>query len=134
MASKSRMVTLVPIKQMDRAIKFYRRAFGAKVTYRGRGEMKDFWASLEVGGADVWLVVNPKAEKRKLAYQALLVKDIKSYVKALQKKRVKFEKPEPMGPDATVDGPVVTEQYGANAFLKDSEGNLWMLWQNFPPM
>lgn len=134
MASNVRIATLVPIKNMNRAIKFFSKSLGGRLMERGQGQMKNFWASMHIGNADFWLVGNTQREKRKLAYTTLLVKDIKRYVKGLQGKRVKFEKAERMGPDTRIEGPVAFESFGASAFFKDSEGNLWMVWQNFPAM
>ena len=134
MAKDMHLVTLITVRKMDRAIGFYTKSLGAKVTARGRGEMKNYWASLNVGGTDVWFVPPSKWEKRTLAYQTLLVKNIKSSVKRLKGKKVKFQKGERMGPDSRIEGPIVYETWGASAFFKDSEGNLLMLWQNDPPM
>jgi predicted enzyme related to lactoylglutathione lyase len=128
------MVTLVPIRKMDRAIKFFSSKLGGKVKDRARGPMKNFWASMKIGGVEVWLIAPSKREKRSLAYTTLLVRDIKRYVGGLQRKGVKFEKAERMGPETKIDGVVATDQFGAAAFFKDSEANLWMVWQNFPPM
>jgi catechol 2,3-dioxygenase-like lactoylglutathione lyase family enzyme len=134
MATGPRLVTLIPIRKMDRAIKFYTSKLGAKLIYRGRGEMKNFWASLKVGGAEVWFVAPGRQERRKLAYQTFLVKDIKRYVSKLQRGGVKFEKAERISKETKVEGPIAFEPSGASAFFRDSEGNLLMAWQNFPPM
>jgi predicted enzyme related to lactoylglutathione lyase len=134
MATGPRLVTLIPIKKMDRAIKFYTKTLGAKVTYRGRGDMKNFWASLKVAGAEVWFVAPDKPEKRELAYHTFVVKDIKKFVAHLKRRGVKFEKAEPVSKDTKIEGPIATEAFGASAMFKDTEGNLLMAWQNFPPM
>jgi catechol 2,3-dioxygenase-like lactoylglutathione lyase family enzyme len=134
MASDAGLVTLIPVKKMDRAIRFYTETLGAKVVYRGQGEMRKWWASLKLAGADVWFTRGPKWEKRKLAYQTLLVKDIRKYVARLKKAGVKFDKPERMNAQTKVEGPIAFESFGASAFFKDSEGNLLMVWQNSPPM
>jgi predicted enzyme related to lactoylglutathione lyase len=134
MATAARMVTLIPIRKMDRAIKFYTKVLGGKLRERARGPMKDFWASMKVGGVDVWFVDPGQHEKRKLAYQTFLVKDIKRYVANLKKRGVKFEKAERMNKETKVVGPIAFDTFGASAFFKDSEGNLLMAWQNFPPM
>jgi uncharacterized glyoxalase superfamily protein PhnB len=132
MADSASFVTLVPIRNMTRAIKFYTDRLGGKLTMRGTGDMKDGWASMRLAGHDVWLISPEKREKRTLAYTTLVVKNAKSYVKALQKKGVKFQRATPMGPGSTVDGPLVVNPYGTSAFFKDSEDNLWMVWQNPP--
>lgn len=134
MATGPRMVTLVPVRKMDRAIKFFSSKIGGKVKERARGPMRNFWASMKIGGVEVWLVAPSKREKRSLAYTTLLVRNIKRYVGGLQRKGVKFEKAERMGPDTKIDGVIATDQFGAAAFFKDTEANLWMVWQNFPPM
>jgi len=128
------MATLIPIRKMDRAIKFYTKVLGGKLGNRGRGEMRNFWAEMTVGGTYVWFVAPGEREKRKLAYQTLLVKDIRKYVAKLKKRGAKFEKAQRMSPDAKLEGPIAFDTFGASAFFKDSEGNLLMAWQNFPPM
>jgi predicted enzyme related to lactoylglutathione lyase len=134
MASGTQLVALIPIRDMNRAIKFYTKALGAKLKFRGRGQMRNMWASLKLGDADVWFIVPEKFERRTLAYTLLLVKNIKAAVKKLQKNGVRFQKPEAMGPKTRLEGPIAFESFGASAFFKDSEGNLMMVWQNFPPM
>jgi predicted enzyme related to lactoylglutathione lyase len=134
MFSGARLVTLMPISNMNRAIKFYTKALGAKVRFRGQGEMKNFWAWVKVGSNDIWLTAPQKREKRTLAYSTFLVKNIKTTVKELQRKGVKFERAEKMGPDSKIIGPITYESFGASAFFKDSERNLLMIWQNVPAM
>jgi len=134
MAGSARMVTLIPIRKMDRAIKFYTKVLGAKLVFRGRGEMKNLWAALRVGGAEVWFVVPDSPDKRKLAYQTWLVKDIRRYVAGLTRRGVKFDKAERVSPQTKIEGPIAFEEFGASAYFKDSEGNHLMVWQNFPAM
>jgi predicted enzyme related to lactoylglutathione lyase len=134
MAAEARLVPLIPIRKMDRAIKFYAGALGAKVVYRGRGAMKDFWASVKVGGTEVWFVAPEKREARKLSYHTFVVKDIRKFVAQLQRRKVKFEKAERMNKDTKIEGPIAFDPFGASAFFKDTEGNLLMAWQNFPAM
>lgn len=128
------MATIVPVRQMRRAVTFYTRKLGGKVLYRGTGEMKDSFAGLRVAGEEFWLVAAPTREKRTLAYQAFLVKDIRRAVKELQKKGVIFQKAERMGPKSRIEGVIAVESFGASAFFKDSEGNLLMVWQNYAEM
>lgn len=134
MPADAKLVTLIPIKKMDRAIKWYTKALGAKLIYRGQEGMEDFWASLQVAGSEVWFVAPEKKEKRKLAYHTLITPDIRKYVGRLKKNGVKFEKAEKMSKQTKIEGPIAFDQFGASAFFKDSEGNLLMAWQNFPPM
>lgn len=134
MWSKARLATLIPIRDMNRAIKFYTKVLGAKLQYRGQGEMKDFWASLKLGSEELWLVHPSKREKRTLAYSTFLVKDIRADVDELKGKGVKFQRADKPGKESHVEGPITFESFGASAFFKDSEGNLFMLWQNDPPM
>ncbi len=133
MASGTRLATLIPIRDMNRAVRFYTKKVGAKLLYRGEGEMKNFWAALQVGTTDVWLIAPDKREKRALAYNTFHVKNIKGFVKGLQQKGVKFQRAQKMGPETKVDGPIAWEPIGASAFFKDSEGNLMMVWQSIPP-
>ncbi len=119
---------------MDRAIKFYTKALHGKLMYRGEGEMKDYWASLKLGREEFWLVTPQTREKRTLAYSTFLVKDIKAVVNELKGKGVKFQRAEKMSKESRLEGPIAYDSFGAAAFFKDSEGNLLMIWQNFPPM
>jgi predicted enzyme related to lactoylglutathione lyase len=134
MFSEARLATLIPIRDMDRAIKFYTKALGGKELMRGDGEMKDFWASLKLGTNEVWLITPQKREKRTLAYSTFIVKNIKTAVNELKRKGVKFSRPTKMSPDTRIDGPIAYESVGASAFFKDTEGNLLMIWQSPVPM
>jgi predicted enzyme related to lactoylglutathione lyase len=132
--SDAKLATLMPIRDMNRAIKFYTKTLGGKLQYRGRGEMKDFWASITLGSNDIWLVAPQKREKRTQAYSTFLVKNIRTAVAELKRKGVKFTRAERVSPETQIDGPIASESFGASAFFKDSEGNLLMIWQNNPPM
>jgi predicted enzyme related to lactoylglutathione lyase len=132
--SKASMATLVPIRNMNRAIRFYTKSLGAKLSYRGMGEMKDSWAQLKLGREILWLIEPTKYEKRTLAYQTFLVKNIRAAVSELKRKGVKFQKAQRGSKEGRIEGPISFEPFGASAFFKDSEGNLLMVWQNEPPM
>ena len=134
MATGPHVVTMMPIRDMNRAIKFYTKKLGAKVQYRGTGQMKNYWASMKLGDSELWFVAPEKREKRTLAYTLFVVKNIRAHVKKLQKKGVKFQRAEKMGPDTKLEGVIAFDPFGAAAFFKDTEGNLLMVWQNFPPM
>ena len=130
MLSKASFATLVPIKNMDRAISFYKKALGGSLNMRAPGDMKNMWASISVGKSEFWLIRPDKHEKRELAYSTFVVKDIKKTVAGLKKKRARFLPGEQMDSNSTVEGPIVYSPYGAAAIFKDSEGNLFMLWEN----
>ena len=130
MLTNASFATLVPIKNMDRAIRFYRKALGGTLNMRAPGDMKNFWASVNVGKTEFWLVRPEKRERRDLAYSTFVVKDIRKTVASLKKKQVRFLRGEGMGRDSRVEGPIVFSTYGAEAMFRDSEGNLFMLWQN----
>jgi len=134
MVAGTRWVTLIPVRNMNRAIKFYTKTLGAKMGYRGRGRMRDFWASVELSGSSLWLIAPEKREKRALAYSTLLVKNIKATVRQMKAKGVKFQRAQRVGEKTRIEGPIAYESFGASAFFHDSEGNLLMVWQNFPPM
>lgn len=134
MLSQAGFATIVPVRNMGRAISFYTEALGGKLTFRGEGEMKDMWASVRVGSEDFWLIPPQTREKRTLAYSVFLVKDVKAAVGELQGKGVKFQRAEKMSKETRIEGPIAYESFGASAFFKDSEGNLLMIWQNVPPM
>lgn len=134
MAGKARLVTLMPVANMNRAIRFYTKSLGARLSYRGRGAMRERWASLRFGSDEVWLIRPETRERRKLAYSTLLVPDIKRTVGRLVRNGVRFQRAEAGSPKSRIEGPISFEPFGASAFFKDSEGNLLMVWQNFPPM
>lgn len=130
MLPDSNFAALIPIKNMDRALEFYTRKLGAKLGMRGEGDMKDSWASVTMNKAELWLLQPEKQEKKELAYNVFIVKDIKETVDGLRKKRVRFQRAESMGPGTKIEGPIATTPWGAkSAFFKDSEGNLLMLWE-----
>jgi len=122
--------TLVPVRNMGRALKFYTKTLGGSLNMRAKGDMKNSWASVSLGKSEFWLVTPKKPEKRDLAYSVFVVKDIKKTVSGLRKRRVRFLRAERMGAESKVDGPISYSPYGAGAMLKDSEGNLLMLWEN----
>lgn len=124
------MVPLITVKDMTRAVSFYTRRLGAKLLYRARGSMKNDFATLKVGGVEVWFIRPEKWEKRTLSYHTLVVKNLKRFVSELQRAGVRFDKAVAMGPESKVEGPIAWEAWGGSAFFKDSEGNLLMAWQN----
>jgi predicted enzyme related to lactoylglutathione lyase len=130
MLSKADFATLISIRNMDRALKFYTKTLGGSLNMRASGDMKNSWASVSLGKTEFWLVRPEKHEKRDLAYSTFVVKDIKKTVDGLKRKRVKFLPAERMGADSKIDGPISYSPYGAGAIFKDSEGNLLMLWEN----
>ena len=131
MLTKAGFATLVVIRDMDRAIKFYTKTLGGKLKERAPGDMKDMWASVKIGKEDFWLInpPGPRQKKLDLAFSTFVVKDLKQEVQSLQKKGVRFQRAEKMDENTKVDGPIAIDAIGATAFFKDSEGNLLMLWQ-----
>lgn len=129
MFSEARFATIVPIRDMGRALKFYTHTLGGKLLMRAEGDMKDYWASVKVAKSEFWLVTPQKHEKRELSYSVFVVKNIKSTVSGLKKKGVKFQRAEKMSKETKIDGPIAYDKFGAAAFFKDTEGNLLMLWQ-----
>ncbi len=127
-----RHATLIPVRNMDRAVAFYTSTLGGKLLHRMEGAMKDFWASVKVSGSELWLVSPEEREKRELAYSVFMVDDIKAAVGELKEKGVKFNRGEKSGEDSRVEGPITYDSAGATAFFKDTEGNLLMLYQGNP--
>jgi len=127
-----RHATLIPVRNMDRAVKFYTGTLGGKLLHRMEGEMKDYWASVEVSGSQFWLVSPEEREKRELAYSVFMVDDIKGVVGKLKEKGVKFSRGEKTDKESRVEGPITFDSAGAEAFFKDTEGNLLMLYQGMP--
>lgn len=134
MFSKAGFATLVTVRNMNRAVKFYTEALGGKLTYRGEGDMKDSWASVKLGSEEFWLITPQVWERRTLSYSVFLVKDVKAVVEELKGRGVRFQPAEKGSKESRIEGPIVYEPFGASAFFKDSEGNLFMVWQNNPPM
>jgi catechol 2,3-dioxygenase-like lactoylglutathione lyase family enzyme len=64
---------------MNRAIKFYTAILGGRLNMRAEGEMKNYWASVNIAKTEFWLVKPEKSEKD-LAYSTFVVKDIKKTV------------------------------------------------------
>ena len=126
MLSKASYATLVPVKNMKRAVKFYTENLGGKLNMKAEKE----FASINIGKNQFWLIIPSIEEKRELAYSSFLVDDIKATVADLKKNGVKLQKAEKMGAKSKVEGPITYESFGAAAFFNDSEGNLQMLWQN----
>ncbi len=129
LSDTSTHATLVSVRNMDRAVKFYTETLGGKLLFRGEGKMKDFWASVKVSKSEFWLVSPSEREKRTLAYSVFAVKDIKAAVADLRSRRVRFQRAEKSETTTKVEGPIAYDMGGAAAFFKDSEGNLLMLWQ-----
>ena len=130
MASGTKVVSLIPIRDMNRAIRFYTKSLGGKLKFRGTGEMRNFWAWIQLGAGDIWLIAPGKREKRTLAYTTLVVTNIRATVRSMLKKGVKFQRPDRATPETKIVGPIAFEPVGAAAFFKDPEGNLLMVWQS----
>ena len=133
MLSRSTPIRLIPIRNMNRALRFYTNTLGGRMRLRGRGEMRDAWAWVKIGKADFWLIQPEKRERMDLAYNAFLVRDIRKTVAGLKRRGASFLPAESMGPGTKIDGPIATMPWGdKSAFFKDSEGNLLMLWEQAP--
>jgi predicted enzyme related to lactoylglutathione lyase len=127
MLSKASFATLVPVKNMKRAVKFYTESLGGKLNMKAEKE----FASINIGKNQFWLIIPSKEEKRELAYSSFVVDDIKATVTELKKNGVKFEKAEKMGKKSKIEGPITYEEMmGAFAFFQDSESNMQMLYQS----
>ncbi len=129
MVFEAKFASIIPIRNMNRALKFYTGKLGGKLLMRAEGEMKDNWASVKVAKSEFWLVTPQKHEKRDLSYSVFVVKNIKHTVSDLKKKGVRFQRAERMGENTRIEGSIAYEEFGAVAFFKDTEGNLLMLWQ-----
>jgi predicted enzyme related to lactoylglutathione lyase len=132
MLSESVVASVIPIRDMDRAIGFYTKTLGGSLNMRAEGERRNYFASVSLGKTQFWLVKPEKREKRDLAYTTFIVNDIKRAVAGLKSKGVKFLRAEKIGPETRVDGPILYAPHGAESFFKDSEGNQLMLWQAPP--
>src|SRR5437016_5612963 len=117
MLSKASYATLIPVRNMDRAVTFYTETLGGKLLRRDKGDMKDFWASVKVAGSEFWLVAPEQRERRNLSYSAFIVEDIKSAVGDLKAKGVKFRRAEKMSKETKIEGPIARDSnMGSSAF------------------
>ena len=91
--------------------------------------MKDSFASVKIGRHEFWLITPSAWEKRELTYNAFVVDDISAAVAELKGRGVKFSRAERSSPKTKIEGPISLDSWGAEAFFKDSEGNLLMVWQ-----
>jgi predicted enzyme related to lactoylglutathione lyase len=132
MLSKAGFATVIPIRNMDRAIRFYTKTLRGSLNMRAEGDRRNYFASVSLGQTQFWLVKPEKREKRDLAYSTFIVDDIKRTVAGLKSKGVKFLRAEKMRPKSRVDGPILYTSHGAESFFKDSEGNQLMLWEAPP--
>jgi predicted enzyme related to lactoylglutathione lyase len=131
MLSKAEFATITPVRNMDRAIKFYTKTLGGKLEMRAPGDMKDMWASIKIGKQVFWLGPrSPGLKKLDFAFSTFVVKDIKAEVMDLRKRGARFQRAEKTPTTTRIDGPISCGEFGASAFFNDSEGNLLMLWQN----
>jgi len=128
MLSKVGLATVIPVRNMDRAIRFYTKILGGSVNMRAEGDRRNYFASINLGNEQFWLVKPERRERRDLAYTTFIVKDIKRTVAGLKSRGVKFLRAEKIDPDSTIEGPILYTSHGAESFFKDSEGNQLMLW------
>ena len=128
MLNKAGLATVMPVRNMDRAIRFYTKILGGSVNMRAEGDRRNYFASVSLGKEQFWLVKPEKREKRELAYTTFIVKDIKRTVAGLNSKGVKFLRAEKADADSRVDGSILYTSHGAGSFFRDSEGNQLMLW------
>ena len=74
MLSKADFATIIAVRNMDRAIKFYTKVLGGKLEMRAPGEMKDIWASIRIGKESFWLGPrDPKLKKLDFAFSNFIV-------------------------------------------------------------
>jgi len=132
--ARARLVPLLPVRDMSRALRFYTKKLGAKVLMRAPGPMRNYWASIRIGQVEVWFVRPDQPEKRNLSYHTFLVRNVRSAVKGLQKKGVRFDRGQKTPATTKLEGPINWEPWGGSAYFRDTEGNLLMVWQNIPPM
>ena len=130
MLSKSNYATIVPILNMNRAIRFYTKTLGGKLVERAPGDMKDVWASIKIGKTSFWLGPrDPKLKKLDFAFNTFIVKNIKREVRELEKRGASFQRAVKSMTSFRVDGPIDLTDIGASSYFNDSEGNLLMIWQ-----
>ena len=77
MLTKADFATITPVRDMERAFKFYTKTLGGTLEARAKGDMKDMWASIKIGKETFWL--GPRSSQLKkldFAFSSFVVKDI----------------------------------------------------------
>jgi predicted enzyme related to lactoylglutathione lyase len=100
-----------PVRNVERAIKFYRDKLGLKIT----GRPLDKWVELRIGGSP--LALDGYWDKSSGAVVILQVEDIDATYASMKKKGVKFL------------GTIQKHEWGKNASFLDSEGNILQIFE-----
>ncbi len=112
----------VKTKNLDRAYHFYTKILGFSGS-RGKGDMKDSWASIKTANGKLWL--GPHGASTGIIF---IVKDLQQEMKKLKAKKVLFFIPAPMKKHG-MKTHIADHPWGKHAWLKDSEGNTVMLFE-----
>jgi predicted enzyme related to lactoylglutathione lyase len=125
MLSTTKMTTVLPVKDMDRARNFYERTLGLQPT--GALEQDTFLFS-SGGGSALELMVKPNSDTSDHTSVSFEVEDLASEMKTLEEHGITFEDYDLPGLK-TVDH-VASSAHQKCAWFTDTEGNILCLHQN----
>jgi len=125
MLSTTRMTTILPVKDMERARNFYENSLGLSA----QGMKDDGGCLISNGdGAAIELIVRPEADTSDHTSVSFEVPDLDSEIKALEGRGVTFEDYDL--PGLKTEGHVATSPHEKCAWFTDTEGNILCLHQN----
>lgn len=125
MLSITRMTTILPVKDMDRARNFYENSLGL----RAKGMHDDGGCLLSSGdGSAIELLVRPDSDTSDHTSVSFEVADLASEMKALEDHGVRFEDYDL--PGLKTEGHVATSAHEKCAWFMDTEGNILCIHQN----
>lgn len=117
MLNKSKVMAMVPVKDIKEAEEFYSKTLGLKKTDQNPGGI-----SYDCGGAKLFVYPTPTAGTAKSTVATWEVKDIAKVAEDLVQKGLKFEHYD--YPGATHEGPVHIWQGMKAAWFRDPSGNI----------
>jgi predicted enzyme related to lactoylglutathione lyase len=125
MLSTTRMTTILPVKDMERARNFYENSLGLS----SKGMKDDGGCILSSGdGSDIELMVRPESDTSDHTSVSFEVADLDSEMNALEGHGVTFEDYDL--PGLKTEGHVATSAHEKCAWFTDTEGNILCIHQN----
>ncbi|NKX53563.1 VOC family protein [Arthrobacter mobilis] len=125
MLSTTKMTTVLPVKDMDRARDFYGNRLGLQPVAAPEEGTAMFSSG---GGSAIELMVKPNADTSDHTSVSFEVDDLASEMKTLEERGIRFEDYDLPGLK-TVDH-VATSEHQKCAWFTDTEGNILCLHQN----
>lgn len=125
MLSTTKMTTILPVKDMDRARNFYENSLGLS----SKGMQDDGGYLLSSGdGSGIELMVKPDSDTSDHTSVTFEVPDLDSEMKALEERGVRFEDYDL--PGLKTEGHVASSAHEKCAWFTDTEGNILCIHQN----